>query len=130
MRKLFILFFITLTQAVCAQRITGVVVDEETGDSIPYPSVQYKEDNESTSGDAGGRFSVVRHNDRYLTFSAVGYKTLRILIGPNTPPEMRVTLKPDTKKLKEVTVKAKRGKYSRKNNPAVELMRPDRDVPV
>ena len=123
MRKLFILFFITLTQAVCAQRITGVVVDEETGDSIPYPSVQYKEDNESTSGDAGGRFSVVRHNDRYLTFSAVGYKTLRILIGPNTPPEMRVTLKPDTKKLKEVTVKAKRGKYSRKNNPAVELMK-------
>lgn len=32
-------------------------------------------------------------------------------------------MKPDTKQLKEVVVKSKRGKYSRKDNPAVELMR-------
>ena len=36
---------------------------------------------------------------------------------------MRITLKSETKRLNEVTIKAKRGKYSRKNNPAVELMK-------
>lgn len=36
---------------------------------------------------------------------------------------MRITLKTDTKQLKGVTVKSKRSKYSRKNNPAVELMK-------
>jgi hypothetical protein len=36
---------------------------------------------------------------------------------------MNVRLKSDTKQLAEVVIKQKRGKYSRKNNPAVELMR-------
>ena len=123
MRKLFILFLLAVTQTVCAQTITGVVVDEETGDSIPNPTVQYKGDDFVAQSDASGRFSIVRRNGKYLTFSAVGYKTLRILIGANTPENMRITLKSDAERLKEVTVKGKRGRYSRKNNPAVELMK-------
>ena len=121
-RKLIILFLLTLTQAVGAQTISGIVVDEETGEAVPHPSVQYKKDNTAHPGDASGRFTIRRRNDEYLTFSAVGYKTLRILIGPNTPDEMRITLKADTKRLQGVTINAKRGKYSRKDNPAVELM--------
>lgn len=123
MRKLFILFLLVITQTAGAQMITGTVVDEETGDSVPNPTVRYKGEDHAISGDGSGRFSIQRKNDEYLTFSAVGYKTLRILIGPNTPDNMRITLKSDTRRLKEVTVKAKRGKYSRKNNPAVELMK-------
>lgn len=123
MRKLFILLFLTLTQVMSAQTIKGVVVDEETGDTIPKTGVQYKNSNISTACDKNGFFTIERRNDEYLTFSAVGYKTLSILIGPNTPSEMRITLKSETKRLNEVTIKAKRGKYSRKNNPAVELMK-------
>ena len=88
MRKLFILLLLTLTQTVCAQLITGVVVDEKTGETIPYPSILYKEEKTAVSGDESGHFSILRHNDEYLTFSAVGYKTLNILIGPNTPDTM------------------------------------------
>jgi len=123
MRKLFILLFLTLAQVMSAQTIKGVVVDEETGDKIPKTGVQYKNSNISTACDKNGFFTIERRNDEYLTFSAVGYKTLSILIGPNTPSEMRITLKSETKRLNEVTIKAKRGKYSRKNNPAVELMK-------
>lgn len=123
MRKLFILLFLTLAQVMSAQTIKGVVVDEETGDTIPKTGVQYKNSNISTACDKNGFFTIERRNDEYLTFSAVGYKTLSILIGPNTPSEMRITLKSETKRLNEVTIKAKRGKYSRKNNPAVELMK-------
>lgn len=123
MKKILILFLLILSQAVGAQTITGVVVEEATGDTIPFPSVQYKKEKIATSGNAYGRFSIKRLNGERLTFSAVGYQELTILIGPNTPSEMRITLKTDTKQLKGVTVKSKRSKYSRKNNPAVELMK-------
>lgn len=123
MKKILILFLLVLSQAAGAQTITGVVVEEATGDTIPFPSVQYKKERIATSGNAYGRFSVKRINGEKLTFSAVGYQELTILIGPNTPSEMKITLKTDTKQLKGVMVKSKRSKYSRKNNPAVELMK-------
>ena len=123
MRNLLIFLFSLLAQAVCAQMITGVVVDGESGDTIPHPALQYDGGRKAVAGDAAGRFTIQRLNDEYLTVSAVGYKPLRILIGRNTPVEMRITLKPDTRRLKGVTVNARRGKYSRKNNPAVELMK-------
>ena len=123
MRNLLIFLFSLLAQAVCAQMITGVVVDGESGDTIPHPALQYDGGRKAVAGDAAGRFTIQRLNEEYLTVSAVGYKTLRILIGRNTPGEMRITLKPDTRRLKGVTVNARRGKYSRKNNPAVELMK-------
>lgn len=123
MKNILILFLLILAQAAGAQTITGVVVEESTGDTIPFPSVQYKKEKIATSGNAYGRFSIKRLNGEKLTFSAVGYQELTILIGPNTPSEMKITLKTDTKQLKGVTVKTKRSKYSRKNNPAVELMK-------
>ena len=123
MRKAFVLLLLIFSLAIDAQTIRGVVVDEETGDSIPHPGLQYKKGKVVVSGGSDGSFSMPRLNDEYLTVSAVGYKTLQILIGPNTPALMRITLKPDTKRLKEVTVRGKKGKYSRKNNPAVELMK-------
>lgn len=123
MKNILILLLLILAQAAGAQTITGVVVEESTGDTIPFPSVQYKKEKIATSGYAYGRFSIKRLNGEKLTFSAVGYQELTILIGPNTPSEMKITLKTDTKQLKGVTVKTKRSKYSRKNNPAVELMK-------
>lgn len=123
MKKLLILLIMTLATAANAQTITGIVVEEKTGEIIPYPSVQYKNSNTAVAGNGEGRFSIARRNGDKLTFSAVGYQTLTILIGPNTPSDMRITLKTDTKHLQGVTVKSKRGKYSRKDNPAVELMK-------
>lgn len=123
MRSYLVLFFLMFALAIDAQTIRGVVVDEESGDTIPHAALQYKKEGVSVSCGADGRFSIRKMPDEYLTVSAVGYKTLQVLIGENTPDEMRITLKPDTKQLKEVTVKAKRGKYSRKDNPAVELMK-------
>ena len=98
-------------------------MDETTGDSISLVSIRYKGHNKDFVSDEQGRFSVGRQNGWYLTFSAVGYQTLRILIDSNTPQHMRITLKSDTKNLSGVTVKAKKIKYKRKDNPAVELMR-------
>lgn len=106
-----------------AQQITGVVVDETTGDTIPSVSIRYKGKDMFYVSDSKGRFNIDRLNGKYATFSAVGYQSLRLLINENTPHYMRITLKNDTKNLSGVTVKAKKEKYRRKDNPAVELMR-------
>ena len=104
-------------------QITGIVLDAQTGDTIAYPSASYKGSSIAVSGNSAGVFSVERHNGWYLTISAVGYVSQRILIKSSTPHSLTFRLKTDTHQLDEVVVKSKRKKkYSRKNNPAVELM--------
>lgn len=58
-----------------------------------------------------------------LTFSAVGYVTKVVNIIPGVTKNLNVRMRPDDIMLDEVVVKPKREKYSRKNNPAVELMK-------
>ena len=125
MTRIKTIFILLLLSAIYAnaQQITGVVVDETSGDSIPFASIRYKGHDSDFVSDANGKFTISRHNGWYATFTAVGYHTLKILIDANTPNFMRITLKPDTKNLSGVTVRAKKEKYRRKNNPAVELLR-------
>ena len=104
-------------------QITGVVTDAQTGDTIIYPSASYKGYHVAVSGDAHGRYSIERHEGWYLSFSAVGYQTQRIKITASTPHELNIKLHPDTRQLATVVIKSKRAHYSRKDNPAVELMK-------
>ena len=113
---------LTLSIGVSAQ-ISGVVIDAETGDTLLYPSASYKDHHVAVSGNAMGEYSIARHEGWQLTFSAVGYKSKTVKITAGTPSILNVKLRPDTKQLGEVVVRSKRGRYSRKNNPAVELMK-------
>lgn len=118
--------FIILLGMMCAYghaQITGVVTDEETGDSIPFVSVVYKGHNIAAISDIDGKYKIARHEGWNITFSAIGYKPRMIAVTSKTKARLNIKLKPDKQTLGEVTVKAKRGHYSRKNNPAVELMR-------
>lgn len=103
--------------------ITGVVTDAETGESIGYASVVYKGHKIAVVSGADGRYSITRHNGWSITFSSVGYKSRTVSINSKVGNRLDITLKPDKKILGEVTVKSKRNRYSRRNNPAVELMR-------
>ena len=103
--------------------ITGVVTDAETGESIGYASVVYKGHKIAVVSGTDGRYSITRHNGWSLTFSSVGYKSRTVSINSKVGNRLNITLKPDKKILGEVTVKSKRNRYSRRNNPAVELMR-------
>ena len=124
------LFIIYITLLLCvsahAQQqfyISGAVTDDETGDSISFASIIYKGHNISTIANAFGQYSIERHEGWNITVSAVGYKTRIIPINSRTRKKLNIALKPDKRQLAEVTVKAKRSRYSRKDNPAVELMR-------
>ncbi len=106
-----------------AQQISGSITDAETGESVPFASVVYKGHNIAVVSDIDGKYSISRHVGWNITFSAVGYKARIVQIGPKTKAKLNIKLKPDRQQLAEVTVRAKRGHYSRKNNPAVELMK-------
>ena len=106
-----------------AQKLTGRIVDGETGEGVPYASVIYKGHGVAVISDIDGKFSIDRHQGWRLTFSAVGYKSEEVTITEQKRGELDITLRPDKLTLQEVTVNAKKGRYSRKNNPAVELMK-------
>ena len=103
--------------------LTGIVTDAATGDTIYYPSVSYNGQHIAVSGTAKGEYTIVRKEGLVLTFSAVGYAPVRVVVKSSTPKTLNIKLKSDTRQLAEVVVRQKRGKYSRKDNPAVELMR-------
>ena len=103
--------------------LTGIVTDAATGDTIYYPSVSYRGQHIAVSGTAKGEYTIVRKEGLVLTFSAVGYAPVQVVVKASTPRTLNIKLKSDTRQLAEVVVRQKRGKYSRKDNPAVELMR-------
>ena len=117
--------FLCLLSAIVmhAQKIQGVVTDAETGDSIPMASVVYQGHHVAVISDVNGHYTIDRHEGWNITFSAVGYKSRLVAVTSKTKSRLNIKLTPDKQELGEGTVKAKRQRYSRKNNPAVELMR-------
>ena len=119
---LFLALFLTLGQVLA--QIVGEVVDASDGGPVPYASVVYKGNHVAAKCDGNGQFRIARHNGWRLTFSSVGYQSQVINVGPSTSGKITIRLKPDNRKLDEVTVQSKRkGRYRRKENPAVALMR-------
>ena len=117
-----VVLLVALTQQMMAQqKISGRVIDVD-GFAVPYASVQYRGHKIAVSSDGEGRFSIEKHEGWMLTVSALSYKTQTVKVDANTN-FLEVKLKDDSRRLSEVVVKSKRGKYKRKDNPAVELMR-------
>ena len=115
-----------LGMAIHAQQslqISGAITDDETGDSISFASIVYKGHNISTVANVYGQYTIPRHEGWNITVSAVGYKSRIIPINSKTRRKLNIALKPAKQELAEVTVKSKRNRYSRKDNPAVELMK-------
>ena len=123
--KSFLLFLLLgCCISVSAQNIQGVVTDSLTNEPIPYLSVFYEGKGVGSITDNDGNYKVeTRKGWNKLTFSAVGYVTKVVNIIPGVTKNLNVRMRPDDIMLDEGVVKPKREKYSRKNNPAVELMK-------
>lgn len=123
--KSFLLFLLLgCCFTISAQNIQGVVTDSLTNEPIPYLSVFYQGKGVGGITDNDGHYNVeTRKGWNKLTFSAVGYVTKVVNIIPGVTKTMNVKMRPDDIMLEEVVVKPKKEKYSRKNNPAVELMK-------
>ncbi len=107
-----------------AQNLQGIVTDSLTNEPIPFLSVYYEGKGVGGVTDNNGHYNVeTRKGWNQVTFSAVGYVTKKINIIPGVTRTMNVKMSPDDILLEELVVKPKRERYSRKNNPAVEMMR-------
>ena len=118
-----LLLLLSLAPLSVAAQISGCVLDAETGDSIPCASIMYKGTRVAIVSGIDGTYSIARHNGWKLVFSAVGYVSQSVDVTQKTKDVLVVRLKPDNKMLTNVTVKSKRHRYRRKDNPAVALMR-------
>ena len=111
-----------LTVAAMAQHLTGRVTDSASGEPIGWVNVYYDGMPVGTNTDTDGRFSLPLHPGKTLIVSFMGYEKQTFRITGSTA-NLQVLLKWAPHELKSATVKGKKKKYSRKNNPAVELMK-------
>ena len=102
-----------------AQNITGVVTDAKTGQPIPFANVRYEKGGGGQT-DTDGNFSLPFKAGR-IYVSIIGYDTKNFKVSQ--PGHHQVKLDPTDLSFDEAVVTGRKDKYSRKNNPAVELMR-------
>lgn len=115
----FVLMFALSLQMQAQTMLTGTVTDAQTGEPLSYVNVYY-EDGKVTQTDDEGRFKRTWKRGK-LTASIVGYEAQTINVRNKTHIDFKLT--PLNTTMGEATVTAKKKKYSRKDNPAVILMR-------
>lgn len=119
----FFLCFIALLQ-VAAQKISGHVIDAATGEGAAFVNVFYEGTTTGVQTDLEGNFKINYRQKGTLKVSCVGYESTTMHVTENMKNEVvEIKLQPVDFSFAEAKVVGKKDKYSRKNNPAVELMK-------
>ena len=119
---------VTGISILCAQSITsasGIVKDSITGEPLGFVSVYFEGSTIGAMTDDNGAFTL--QNDKgynKLAIASLGYdtKTLDLKTGQKNDG-LIIALRPTAFEISEVVVKPKKEKYTRKDNPAVELIK-------
>ncbi len=124
MNRFLCIILLFVVSLVMRAQVTGVVVDSKTRQPLDYVNVYYQGHNVGVLTDSEGRFEL-REEPKWtsLTVSTMGYEPQTIVLVPGKTKNLRIKLVSKPRQIDTVTVNARKGKYSRKNNPAVELMR-------
>ncbi|MDL2221498.1 DUF5686 family protein [Parabacteroides sp. OttesenSCG-928-N08] len=122
------LHVVLLSQKATAQNSTsasGIVRDSISGEVLSYVSVIFTGSTIGAMTDDDGRFSL--HNDKgytELSIQSLGYQTKTIPLKAGQKNDMLdIRIRPTSFEIAEVVVRPGRERYSRKNNPAVDLIR-------
>ena len=116
---------IFLSHAQSFTSASGIVKDSITGEPLPFVSVYFDGSTIGAMTDDNGTFTL-QNNQGYtkLAAASLGYDTKFIDLKPGKNNDnLEVLLKPTAFEISEVVVKPKREKYTRKDNPAVELIK-------
>lgn len=117
-QKHFLLFLLmALSSPAFNQLITGTVMDEETGETIPFATIYFGGTFVGTAADQEGNFSIdiSEYASMPLKISAIGYYTCT-LINPGGKEYSIVHLKPKVYEINEALVKTKSLTRQRKRN--------------
>jgi len=119
-RSLLILFFFSSLFAFAQTKVGGIVVDE-SGSPVAFANVLFKNSTEGTITNDNGRFYMESDSSyQTLIISFVGYQTEEIDLVVKVTYNMEIVL-PEGEQLDEVVVYI--GKQSKKNNPAIDILR-------
>ncbi len=65
-------------------KVSGVILEAETGEPVPYASVMIKGTTTGVSADGDGKYSITANQGQTLVFSAIGYISFETQVGPAT----------------------------------------------
>ncbi len=104
--------------------VRGTVRDSISGEPVAYAAVALTTTPAGTMTDERGRYSITSYAaSDSLKVSLMGYRPQKLKINRSgDKTEINVRLNQTGVRLKEVVVKPKKEKYSKKNNPAVDFM--------
>ena len=122
----FFLLFYGFQSSFAADPVTGVsgiVYDSLSNLPLSFVSVYFENSSLGTTTDDQGRFEFPDTRGFFiLTVSFLGYETQTFSIEPGKKTQLEIYLKPVNYQFAEIVVKPKKEKYSKKNNPAIELI--------
>ncbi len=137
-KYIFLLTILLLSAFVFAQQptgISGIVVDAQNGDPLPFVQIYFIKSssngtiatNIGTTSDMDGYFNIST-TEEYTTvnFQMMGYKTEMLTLRKGQyKNNAKIKLEPDVYNLQDIVVtpKTRKQQYKRKGNPAVELIR-------
>jgi len=126
--KIFLLtisLFISSIALAQETRVTGVVTDAKTKQTLPFVNIFSADSSARVTSDDQGHFVIHSAKPfRQLKVSYVGYKAASFPVVPGTDQVINIRMFPESQALNEVVIKSgKKTRYRNKDNPAVELIR-------
>ena len=121
MKNILVLASLLFVSAVFGQtKVSGVVYDDMNS-TIPYANVCFKGTRECVTSDENGRFYLESQEDRrILIVSYVGFETKEVILEKAVNYNMKIAFA-GANVLEEVKIYS--GKTSKKNNPALDILR-------
>ncbi len=120
-RLLTTFFFFGIISTIAQTKVSGYVFDE-FNEPVSFANVIFKGSTIGTITDENGKFYLESDETwSALTVSFIGYELLNIPLNKKVNYNLKFTLKEELGELDQVVITA--GKQSKKNNPAIDLLR-------
>jgi|GEM_PF-2159721 len=122
------LIFLLFSVSAFAQKMTtvrGTILDADTKEPLPFVNVSFKGTSIGTTTDFDGKYVLesLWATTNQMEVSFIGYETQVLTVVLGERQVFDIALQSTSITMNVVEVKAKKGRYKRRDNPAVELMR-------
>jgi len=122
------LIFLLFSVSAFAQKMTtvrGTILDADTKEPLPFVNVSFKGTSIGTTTDFDGKYVLesLWATTNQMEVSFIGYETQVLTVVLGERQVFDIALQSTSIVMNVVEVKAKKGRYKRRDNPAVELMR-------
>ena len=122
MKQTLLTFFLFFTVLISAQTKVGGIVVDEAGEPVAFANILFKNSTEGTITNDDGRFYMESDtNHEALIVSFIGFDNVEIPLTTKVTYNMKVMMIEAAEQLNEVILIS--GKQSKKNNPAVDILR-------